>query len=166
LQLAVQSFPSGRHDVRVDERTCLGDGGNQSRARRELFIATYYGHDVKSDRRTLLSLDELAEHPEQVVGLSPEKRAQLVLSCSAIIAAAAAGMATGTADPLRPSFEHPNPELLTYELAAEFANVPVSWVRQIVKAGRLASVKLGHYRRIKADDLERFVEKCREHTQK
>jgi excisionase family DNA binding protein len=47
---------------------------------------------------------------------------------------------------------------LTVEQAAQRANVPVSWIRQVVKDGRLPSLKLGHYRRIKPADLERFVE--------
>ena len=43
--------------------------------------------------------------------------------------------------------------LLTADEAAEFLNVPVSWVEESARTGRLASVKLGRYVRFRKEDL-------------
>lgn len=107
-----------------------------------------------SELRGIPSLDELAAHPERAAEVSPEGRTRLALACSAILAALAATMATPNG---RAAEVPPGPALLTVAEAAQRANVPVSWIRQAVKDGRLPSMKLGHYRRIKPNDLEHFL---------
>lgn len=47
--------------------------------------------------------------------------------------------------------------LLTPKQAAQFLNVPVSWVRERGRTGALPSVKLGHYMRFRRADLERAM---------
>jgi excisionase family DNA binding protein len=110
---------------------------------------------VKRDLRALPSFDELAKNPAMAAFLPPEIRARLVLACSSILAAIATAPSAESTEDLDADCPL---ELLTVEQAAERANVPESWIRQAVKDGRLPSVKLGHYRRIKPDDLRQLIE--------
>ena len=49
-------------------------------------------------------------------------------------------------------------KLLTAEEAADFLNVPITWVGEAARRGELPSIKAGHYRRFRRADLEKFIE--------
>lgn len=51
--------------------------------------------------------------------------------------------------------------LLTPEQLAEQLAVPVTWIRQEARAGRIPSLKLGHYRRFVQADVDDWLEKMR-----
>jgi excisionase family DNA binding protein len=51
----------------------------------------------------------------------------------------------------------PEPLLLETEAAAQFLNVPATWLASMAREGKIKSVKLGHYVRFKRDDLETFI---------
>ncbi len=51
--------------------------------------------------------------------------------------------------------------LLSAERAAELFDVPKSWIADAARSGELASVKMGHYRRFRREDLEDYIEKHR-----
>jgi excisionase family DNA binding protein len=111
-----------------------------------------------SDLRAV-SLDELAENPERLEALDPAVARSLYVRAHTLtgmlLARALAGdpdRANGHADPA---------QTLTPDEAATVANVPVSWIRSEARAGRLPSTKLGHYVRIRREDLLRFVESRR-----
>ena len=53
-------------------------------------------------------------------------------------------------------------ELLTIAEAAKILKASVSTIRAWIRAGRLPSVKVGHFRRVRPDDLEAFIEAGRE----
>lgn len=108
---------------------------------------------MKDDLRPLLTLDELAVDPRRAASLPAEARSRIVLVCSAILAAVAGSGHGEAVKPPPPEFQ----TLLTISQAAERSNVPISWIRQAVKDGRLTSRKLGHYRRIHPADLETFL---------
>ena len=50
------------------------------------------------------------------------------------------------------------PPLLDSEQAAALLNVPTSWLEAEARANRVPSVKLGHYRRFKRDELLAWVD--------
>jgi excisionase family DNA binding protein len=52
----------------------------------------------------------------------------------------------------------PTPPLMTAEQAAEFLNVPVSWIRAEARAERIPAVRLGRYTRFRAADLEPWLD--------
>jgi excisionase family DNA binding protein len=57
--------------------------------------------------------------------------------------------------------QHMNRSLLTPEQVAEMLAVPVTWVRAEARAGRLPSVRLGHYRRFVQADVDAWIEQLR-----
>ena len=48
--------------------------------------------------------------------------------------------------------------LLTTGEAADYLNLPASWVGQEARAKRLPCVELGRYRRFRVEDLERWID--------
>ena len=42
------------------------------------------------------------------------------------------------------------------EVAARL-NLPVTWVRDAARRGELPSLKLGHYRRFRSEDVESYI---------
>jgi excisionase family DNA binding protein len=52
--------------------------------------------------------------------------------------------------------------LLDAAEVAELLSVPVSWVREETRAGRLPNLKLGRYRRYDRDAVVAWLETCRE----
>jgi len=51
-----------------------------------------------------------------------------------------------------------NDRLLDAKEAAELLNVPVGWVREQTRAGRMPHVPLGRYRRYRESDLRAWLE--------
>ena len=47
--------------------------------------------------------------------------------------------------------------LLDAKTAAKRLCVPVSWIRDMARRGELPSIELGHYRRFRIEDLDRFI---------
>jgi len=47
--------------------------------------------------------------------------------------------------------------LLDAKTAAKRLCVPVSWIRDMSRRGELPSIELGHYRRFRIEDLDRFI---------
>ncbi len=47
--------------------------------------------------------------------------------------------------------------LLDAKSAAKRLCVPVSWIRDAARRGELPSIELGHYRRFRIEDLDRFI---------
>jgi excisionase family DNA binding protein len=48
--------------------------------------------------------------------------------------------------------------LLDAEEVAELLHLPVSWVREATRAGRLPCVPLGRYRRYRREEIDAWVE--------
>ena len=101
------------------------------------------------------SLDELAAHPERAAFLPREVLLALHGRAVAVFTALAGPLLASVNGKLE--LQEPYP-LLTAREAAEHLNVPVSWVRERARTGRLPSVRLGHYRRFRLEDLERYRE--------
>lgn len=51
-----------------------------------------------------------------------------------------------------------NTELLTLSEVAKILKVSLSTVRAWIREGRLSSIKVGHFRRVGREDLQRFIE--------
>ena len=49
-------------------------------------------------------------------------------------------------------------ELLTLPEVAKILKVSLSTVRAWIREGRLSSIKVGHFRRVRGEDLESFIE--------
>ena len=47
--------------------------------------------------------------------------------------------------------------LLDAKTAAKRLCVPVSWIRDMSRRGELPTIELGHYRRFRIEDLDRFI---------
>lgn len=105
---------------------------------------------------TAPGLDELADHPERVRELEPGAVETLLIRHAAVGQVLLGRLLVARTDNHRTDDGAPA-DLLTVKQAAERVNVPPSWIRTAIKAGRLPSKKLGVYRRIHPDDLERFI---------
>lgn len=57
----------------------------------------------------------------------------------------------------RISGNSPSPALLSADAAAKLFEVPKSWISEAARRGELPSVRVGHYVRFRADDLENFI---------
>ena len=104
----------------------------------------------------LPSLDELARDPEQIAKLEADAVEALLVRHAMVGQVLLARLLATRSDKPEPA-GGASLGLLTVKQAAERANVPPSWIRTAIKAGQLPSKKLGHYRRIHPDDLERFI---------
>jgi excisionase family DNA binding protein len=52
--------------------------------------------------------------------------------------------------------------LLDAREVAEWLGVPVSWVRESTRSGAMPCVELGRYRRYVRDDVEAWLESCKQ----
>jgi excisionase family DNA binding protein len=52
--------------------------------------------------------------------------------------------------------------LLDAREVAEWLGVPVSWVRESTRSGAMPCVELGRYRRYARDDVEAWLERCKQ----
>jgi excisionase family DNA binding protein len=52
--------------------------------------------------------------------------------------------------------------LLDATEVAEWLGVPVSWVRESTRSGAMPCVELGRYRRYVRDDVETWLEACKQ----
>ena len=52
--------------------------------------------------------------------------------------------------------------LLDATEVAEWLGVPVSWVRESTRSGAMPCVELGRYRRYVRDDVEAWLEACKQ----
>lgn len=55
--------------------------------------------------------------------------------------------------------------LLDAKEAAKLYCVPKSWIAEAARSGELASIKMGHYRRFRREDLQNYIEKHRKEKQ-
>jgi excisionase family DNA binding protein len=55
--------------------------------------------------------------------------------------------------------EDSNSRLLDSDEVAERLNLPPTWVREAARRGELPSLKLGHYRRFRSEDVETWLTK-------
>ena len=58
-----------------------------------------------------------------------------------------------------------SPALMSTEQAAKLYSVPKSWIAEAARSGELASIKMGHYRRFRREDLQNYIEKHRKEKQ-
>lgn len=58
-----------------------------------------------------------------------------------------------------------SPALMSAEQAAKLYSVPKSWIAEAARSGELASIKMGHYRRFRREDLQNYIEKHRKEKQ-
>jgi excisionase family DNA binding protein len=54
---------------------------------------------------------------------------------------------------------HGTGRLLDASEVAKRLNLPVTWVREAARRGELPSLKLGHYRRFRSEDVEAWLSK-------
>lgn len=91
-----------------------------------------------------MTLDALAKNPAAAALLPDEDRRRAVVQCAAIIAAAAVSppLPAQSAD-----------GMLSITEAAQLLELPASWVKEQVRVGKIPSVKVGKYRRIRRPEL-------------
>lgn len=99
------------------------------------------------------SLDAIAVDPSIARTLAPE--AVACLRRKLLVALAALTDADGIAPEPRRSPPEP---LLDAKAAAEILRVPVTWLREAARQGRIRSIRLGHYVRFRRTDLAAFIE--------
>ena len=101
------------------------------------------------------SLDELAEHPERAASLTAEAVEKLLVE-HATVGAVLLGrlLATRAAEK---AVSKPETHLMNAREAAERLRVPRSWISDMARQGKIRSVRLGHYVRFRAEDLDQFV---------
>jgi excisionase family DNA binding protein len=106
------------------------------------------------------SLDDLAAHPERVATL-PADAVEKLLVKHALLGGVLLGRLLAAQRPV--AAEAPDKRrLLDAAAVAERLHVPETWVRDMARQGRLPSVKLGHYVRFRAEDVDRFVAEHRQ----
>ncbi len=106
------------------------------------------------------SLDELAGRPDLPAELPAKVAAVLLDDCEAKIVRyqrvrdlLLIGLAAGPKDSGHGGKGH----LLDSKQAAERLSVPVTWVREMARKGKLPSVRLGSYLRFRPEDIDALV---------
>jgi excisionase family DNA binding protein len=108
---------------------------------------------VKDDLRLPLSLDAIAADPAVARTLAPETVSGLRRKLVVVLAA----LTDADNRPPKPPRERPE-ALLDAKAAAEILRVPVTWLREAARQGRVRCVRLGHYVRFRPADLSAFIE--------
>jgi excisionase family DNA binding protein len=99
------------------------------------------------------SLDAIAANPSLVRTLAPETVGGLRRKLVVVLAA----LTEAEGQPFAPAPDRPEP-LLDAKAAAAILDVPVTWLREAARQGRIRCVRLGHYVRFRRGDLEAFIE--------
>ena len=106
------------------------------------------------------SLDEIAENPMLAARLRPKEVQAAVLRCSVVLSALAFSSRGVQQDSVVVAPN--NDRLLDAREAAEKLGVPETWVRDMERRGKIASVRLGRYVRFRPEDLNHeVVTRCR-----
>ena len=90
---------------------------------------------------------------EAVDGLPIEMLPAVLIHLTAMQARIAARLAT-VPIPASPTVDSPADDWLTPKEVAAYRKVPVSWVRENARRGKLRSHKLGHYVRFRRSELD------------
>lgn len=101
------------------------------------------------------SLDALVENPGRARGLSPEAAAALLARCSALQSALTASLLTRPAS--AGSLQSASDRLLTIPDVAERLAVPASYAYELARQGKLPTVRLGKYVRVRAALLTEWL---------
>ncbi|MGD0075362.1 MAG: helix-turn-helix domain-containing protein [Candidatus Binataceae bacterium] len=104
-------------------------------------------------------LEQLARDPALAASLPPEVRNALIAKLIGLL-----GMLAITPTIAGNHVQPANENLLTAEQVAARWEVPESWVREQARTGKLPCLKLGHYRRFRAGDVDRFIRENAEKT--
>lgn len=107
-----------------------------------------------SDTR-VASLDEIAAHPSIVKDLSPQARALLTIRVAGILAAIGGSVGTESVPDER------DPRLLSAQETAERLGFKLSYVYELARRQRIASVRCGKYVRFRESDVEEFSQRNR-----
>jgi excisionase family DNA binding protein len=107
---------------------------------------------VKDEARPTLSLDTLARQPELAVNLAPDAAHALRRKLVVALAALSEAEARQPAPP-----QGARESLLDAKEAAEILRVPVTWLREAARQGRVRCIRLGHYVRFRHQDLAQFI---------
>lgn len=111
--------------------------------------------------RPLRPTNHQAQHPmllgiETVDVLPIEVLPAMLIHLTAMQARIAARLAT-VPTPFLPALETPADEWMTPVEAAAYRKVPVSWLRENARRGKLRSHKLGHYVRFRRNELDEDI---------
>ena len=113
-------------------------------------------------------IDQLIADPSQIAKVPPESLPDVLAQVALRVAELKNLEGTLLLLLLSPRFAGSKNDgggnLLSAPQVAKLFDVPESWVREQARLGTIPSIRLGHYMRFKAEEIERFVAERSRHA--